>query len=135
MKTVKRLFVSLLFSSLLLACSAVRTNEATQSDANERYSAKVQDKALQGMTNMMTGFLEVPKNMINATNAEGSNIVFGVFGGALKGTIDAVGRTTAGIAEFLTAPLLTKPIVEPRQIWDDFDRDTLYGKAFRLEQK
>ncbi len=140
MKPVRYFFVSLLISSLLLACSTVtQKNEPSQSTAplpkEEHYGHKVQDKALHGIANLTTGFLEVPKNMINTTNAEGSNIFFGVFGGAFKGTIDAVGRIGAGIADLLTAPLITKPIAQPEYIWDDFDADTTYDKAFRLEEK
>jgi hypothetical protein len=37
-----------------------------------------------------------------------------------------------GVTDLITAPLPTKPIVQPRYVWDDFDKTNSYGPVFRL---
>jgi putative exosortase-associated protein (TIGR04073 family) len=111
----------------------------------KQYQRLVEKKAISGITNITTGFLEVPKNMINLINDEdnsnvygamgnNSNIVYGVIGGGVKGIIDAVGRMTVGTFDLLTAPLPTKQVVYPNYVWDDFDKSNTYGKVFRLDE-
>lgn len=72
--------------------------------------------------------------MINMTNDEDSNVVYGVIGGGIKGIIDAVGRMTVGTLDLLTAPLPTKQVVHPKYVWDDFDKPNTYDKVFRLDE-
>jgi len=99
---------------------------------NKDYADKVKEKALRGLTNMVTGPLEIPKNIINTTNE--SNIVLGTIGGLLKGTLVTIARITSGFADFITAPLPTKPIIQPERVWDDFDAETTYSERFRLDE-
>ncbi len=120
-------FLQLFLLSLLISISS---NSLANDDKN--YGEKVGEKALNGLTNMTTSFLEIPKNIINATND--SNIVYGTVGGTAKGIINMLGRSLIGLIDFVTAPLPTKPIVSPVLIWDDFDADTTYGESFRLDE-
>jgi putative exosortase-associated protein (TIGR04073 family) len=113
---------------------------------HKQYQRLVEKKAINGITNIATGFLEVPKNMINLINDEdnsnvygvmgnnNSNIVYGFIGGGVKGIIDAVGRMTVGTFDLLTAPLPTQQVVYPKYVWDDFDKSNTYGKVFRLDE-
>jgi putative exosortase-associated protein (TIGR04073 family) len=150
MSKFRHFFVSLTYSGLLLSVTQVTLADYTQEQLqNERllkhelalqkrfqqkqYQHQVEKKAISGITNIATGFLEVPKNMINLTNDEDSNIVYGVIGGGVKGVIDAVGRMTVGTFDLLTAPLITKPVVYPKNVWDDFDKSNVYDKIFRLD--
>jgi putative exosortase-associated protein (TIGR04073 family) len=123
---MKKFVLPLLLSSLLvtLPTSSFATEEEPQS-----YGSKVGHKFLNGFANIATGVLEIPKSVINTTNE--SNIVYGVFGGVLKGVINTGGRIVVGVVDLVTAPLPTKPIVYPRYVWDDFDADTTYGDVFR----
>jgi putative exosortase-associated protein (TIGR04073 family) len=98
----------------------------------QSYGEKVANKALNAFANIATSPLELPKNIINTTNQ--SNFFYGVFGGFLKGLVNLMGRMGCGIADFITIPLPTKPIVYPMYIWDDFDADTSYGGVFRLDK-
>jgi hypothetical protein len=116
----------------------------------DRYVRQVGDKALNGFTNVVTGPLELPKSIINQVNNNYSNsgnnsnigngynsepddnIVYGVLGGVISGSINAAGRIVTGVTDLVTAPLPTKPIVQPRYIWDDFDKPNSYGQVFRL---
>ncbi|SJM94055.1 exosortase system-associated protein, TIGR04073 family [Crenothrix polyspora] len=145
-----RFFVSLTCTSVLLTIAPIiQADYVQQQSQNEKllkhelevqkhfrqqqYQRQVEKKAISGITNIATGFLEVPKNMINLTNEEDSNIVYGVIGGGVKGILDTVGRMTAGTFDLLTAPLITKPIVYPQRVWDDFDKANTYEKIFRLD--
>lgn len=114
----------------------------------DRYVRQVGDKALNGFTNIVTGPLELPKSVINQVNynyGDGNNrfqnsyntdpdnnIVYGVIGGVISGALNATGRIMTGVTDLVTAPLPTKQIVQPKYIWDDFDKTNSYGQVFRL---
>lgn len=142
MNTYHRFFVAGLLTGLSLGyTSTVLADEMYQPQYQQQqyqpsersYGEKVGDKTKNGLTNITSSWLEVPKSIVNNTNAEGSNIVFGLVGGAIEGTLNTVGRATAGVADLVTAPLATKPIVQPQYIWEDFDEASTYGKVFRLD--
>jgi hypothetical protein len=114
---------------------------------HDRYVRQVGDKALNGFANVVTGPLELPKSIINQVNYNYSggnnysynntftpddNIVYGVIGGVISGALNATGRIMTGVTDLVTAPLPTKPIVQPRYVWDDFDKTNSYGQVFRL---
>ncbi|PKM11925.1 MAG: exosortase system-associated protein, TIGR04073 family [Gammaproteobacteria bacterium HGW-Gammaproteobacteria-3] len=96
------------------------------------YGDKVGNKALNAFSNLTTSVLEIPKNMINVSNQ--SNFFYGVTGGVFKGLINMLGRMGVGVADLVTIPLATRPITEPVYVWDNFDQDTLFGPAFRLDE-
>jgi len=123
---MNKLTLPALLFSLLMA-----TSTTICADEQQGYGAQVGDKALRGFTNMTTAVLEIPKNIINTTND--SNIAYGAVGGLAKGILNTVGRIMTGLSDFVTAPLPTQQIVQPTYIWDDFDKDTTYGKTFRLK--
>jgi putative exosortase-associated protein (TIGR04073 family) len=150
MSKFHRFFVSLSCASLLSVFAPITyADEYRQQLQNEsllkhelevqkkfrqkQYLRQVEKKAIYGATNVASGFLEVPKNMINMTNEEDSNIVYGIVGGGIKGIIDAVGRMTVGTFDVLTAPLITKPIVHPKYVWDDYEKSNIYGKVLRRD--
>lgn len=99
-------------------------------DEPKTYGAQIGLKTVNGFANIATGWLEIPKNIINTTND--TNIIWGVFGGTFKGAVVTVGRMGAGVADLVTFPLPTKPIARPIFIWQDFDIDTSFGPVFRL---
>lgn len=96
------------------------------------YGEKVGVKTFNAFANLTTGWLEIPKNIINTTNQ--SNFFYGVSGGLLKGIVNTLGRVGVGVADLITAPIPTKPIARPARVWDNFDVDTTYGDVFRLDK-
>jgi putative exosortase-associated protein (TIGR04073 family) len=118
---------SIIFASFLIFSSSSLFAEEQQS-----YGSKVGNKALNGLSNIFTAVLEIPKNIINTTND--SNIAYGVVGGLAKGTLNTAGRLFSGVADLITFPIPTKPIAQPVYVWDDFDVDTTYGEVFRLDE-
>ncbi len=123
---MKKLVFPLLLSSLLIAFSSF---SYAAEEESQSYGSKVGHKALTGFANIVSGVLEIPKNIINTTNQ--SNIVYGVIGGVVKGVVNTGGRIIMGVTDLITAPLPTKPVVYPIYIWDDFDADTRYDEVFR----
>jgi putative exosortase-associated protein (TIGR04073 family) len=99
---------------------------------NPSYGSEVGAKTLNGFANMLTGPLEIPKNIINTSNQ--GNVFYGIFGGGFKGIVHTAGRLAVGLTDLITFPLPTKPIAYPLYIWDDFDVDTIYGDVFRLQE-
>jgi putative exosortase-associated protein (TIGR04073 family) len=77
---------------------------------------------------MFFGIAEMPKNMINTSNEV--NVLLGVTGGVLKGTLHTMGRLLAGATDFLTFPVPSQPITHPAFVWQDFRADTTYGPFF-----
>lgn len=71
-------------------------------------------KLQNGLSNVLTGWYEVPKQMKN-TYEEDKSIVAGATIGTLKGIIYGVGRTAAGILDTVSFPVppYDKPLVEP----------------------
>ena len=146
MNTLHRFFVTGLFAGLSLIHTSTAAAESMyyspqqhapqqyQQQAQQRsYGHKVGDKAKNGITNVTTSWLEIPKSVINNTNAQGSNIFFGLVGGIIEGGLNTAFRATTGAIDLVTSPLATKPIAQPRYIWDDFDSMTTYRDAFRLD--
>jgi putative exosortase-associated protein (TIGR04073 family) len=88
-------------------------------------------KALDGFANINTALMEIPKNIIQTTNE--SNIAFGFIGGTVKGILNTMGRFMTGLTDLATFPIVTKPIVNPGHVWEDFDAETTYGEVFRLD--
>ncbi len=127
MKQILHPLPAIIFATLLMTISPL-----TPADEHETYGSIVGRKALNGFTNMTTSVLEIPKNIINTSNQ--SNIAYGVVGGLAKGILNTAGRMISGLADFVTAPLPTKQFVHPAYIWNDFDADTTYGEAFRLQK-
>ncbi|MBS3965132.1 MAG: exosortase system-associated protein, TIGR04073 family [Methylomonas sp.] len=94
----------------------------------ESYGEIVSRKLLTGLSNATLAAIEIPKSMIVVNNQ--SNVVWGIFGGGIKGIINTAGRSVVGVIDLVTAPLPTYPIVSPEFVWEDFYADTVYGPAF-----
>ena len=128
--THTRLIVPVLVAGLLTVSPLALSQDSFAPGGG--YGAKVGYKTLNAFTNLSTSALEIPKNIINVSNQ--SNILYGITGGLFKGVLNMIGRTGVGIADLLTLPLPTQPIAQPVYVWDDFDVDTTYNNAFRLDK-
>ncbi|MGR9046156.1 MAG: exosortase system-associated protein, TIGR04073 family [Gammaproteobacteria bacterium] len=128
--THTRIIAPLLFAGLLTVSPLALSQDSFAPGGS--YGAKVGHKALNAFTNITTSVLELPKNIINVSNQ--SNIFYGVTGGLFKGIVNMAGRIGVGVADLVTFPLPTQPIAQPVYIWNDFDMDTSYGEAFRLDR-
>lgn len=117
MNTRKLLAACVLFGALVAASTA-------HAEGSESYLSGFSNKFTQGLANMATGFIEIPKNIINISNEQ--NIFVGITWGLLRGTAHAVNRTLVGGAEFLTSPIPTSEFASPAYVWERFSEDSRY---------
>jgi len=103
-----------------------------QARAGDSYGEKVGRKLGIGLANIVTSWVEIPKCMINDYNR--THLFFGIAGGAAQGLVNTGGRILTGVLDVITFPLPTKPIPQPPLVWQDFDSDTRFSEAFRLDR-
>ena len=97
-----------------------------QAENSDGYGQHFQDKLGHGFANMATGFIEIPKNILNITDDSG--FLVGITLGPVRGVIHGVSRTLVGVADFLTSPFPTNDYVSPGLPWERFTEDTRYFK-------
>ena len=117
----KRLFTTCILFGFLLSELPANADEAVEDhDALSCFTSKFS----QGFFNTTTGFIEIPKNIINISHDE--NILLGLTWGTVRGVIHAVGRTVVGAGELITSPIPTEDYISPPYVWDRFSEDTRY---------
>lgn len=104
-------------------CSAVLSTGSAYADGHG-YVSGVGSKFTQGLANAATGFIELPKNIVNISHEH--NIFVGLTWGVLRGVGQSVGRTTIGAVELITAPIPTGDYMSPPYVWERFSEDTRY---------
>ncbi len=85
------------------------------------YSSQAGDKFSRGLANTVTGWGEIPKNIINE-----SNVLVGLTLGSVKGVGHTVGRTVVGAGELVTFFIPNEQIVHARYIWQETNQGTTY---------
>ena len=129
---MKNRVLPILLASILMTVSSASFADHGYEGEYRSYGSRIGHKLLSSLTNMTTGVLEIPKNIINTTNE--SNVIYGFTGGLVKGIVNTGGRIVSGVTDLVTFPLPTHAIAQPRYIWDDFDVDTSYGSVFRMDR-
>ncbi|MDO9310905.1 MAG: exosortase system-associated protein, TIGR04073 family [Nitrosomonas sp.] len=108
--------LSLLFSIFFLFSS--------HAVAADSYFGNSSEKFVSGIANAVTGWVELPKNVILTSQKEGP--VYGATIGVAMGVMHTVGRSLVGVLDAATFFIPTKPSVNPPFIWQDFSRETSY---------
>lgn len=109
---------------LLVGALSVSGAAWAQEDEAPCYLEATTAKVTQGFFNTTTGFIEIPKNIINIGSDR--NVLLGLSWGLLRGTAHAVSRTLVGVAELITAPIPTDDYITPPYVWERFSEDTRY---------
>lgn len=112
-----------LFTACVL-CSALLSTGSAYAESEQSYLSGVGSKLGQGLANTATGFIEIPKNIINISHEQ--NAFVGMTWGLLRGVMETVGRTTVGAAELITAPIPSNDFVTPPYVWNRFSEDSRY---------
>ncbi len=68
------------------------------------YRLTIGEKAARGVKNILLGWTELPKRIIDTTQETG-NPIWGLFVGTYEGTLKAAGRTLSGVVDVVTAPI------------------------------
>jgi putative exosortase-associated protein (TIGR04073 family) len=95
--------------------------------AGENYGVDIGEKLGRGLVNVATGWVEIPKNIVNTS--QDSSVGIGVTWGLVKGIANTIGRTLVGAGELATFFIPTPELVHPPYVFEDFYRDTTYGTA------
>ena len=108
--------------AVILSCSLLASQTASANSQNclSCFTSKVS----QGTANIVTGFIEIPKNVVNISHDQ--NILVGITWGTLRGVIHSVGRTLLGGAELITSPFATEEFISPAYVWERFSEDSRY---------
>jgi putative exosortase-associated protein (TIGR04073 family) len=101
---------------------------ALAEDSGLSYPSKIGGKLGIGLMNAMTGIVEIPKSMIVESNKEG--IGMGLSVGLVKGMTNMLGRSVLGMADVISFPIPTKPLVTPPVVFQDFGTETSYGAGW-----
>ena len=107
--------------SLLLSIFFLFSSQAVASDS---YFGNSSEKFVSGIANAVTGWVELPKNVILTGQKEGP--VYGATIGVAMGIMHTVGRSLVGVLDAATFFIPTKPSVNPPFIWQDFSKETSY---------
>jgi putative exosortase-associated protein (TIGR04073 family) len=115
-----------IFKSLLVISALAFLSPQAAMAHSEDYATHVADKLGHGIANTATGWAELPKTILVTSQKEG--IVYGATAGVLTGLVHVVGRTAFGILDVATFVIPTDSTVKPGYIWEDFGKETSYGK-------
>ncbi len=113
-----------LFTACVLCGALMASQSANADEHNPSYLAGFTSRVSQGFANTTTGFIEIPKNVINISHDE--NILLGSTWGLLRGVAHTVTRTVLGVAELIASPIPTREFISPPYVWDRFSEDTRY---------
>ena len=90
-------------------------------DGTQDTGRLVATKFFRGIVNAVTGWMEIPKQMIQTSNQEGA--AKGLSWGFVKGIGWAVGRSVIGAYEIITFPFPVpedyKPMLQPEYVLSD----------------
>ena len=78
------------------------------------YRLAIGNKVARGFKNVILGWTEIPKRMVDITN-ETNDPIWGVFAGTFQGTLKAMARTASGVSDVVTAPISPEkpPFISP----------------------
>lgn len=116
-----------LISASVAAALAISAIPAQAGGSSDGYGQSPVGKLEHGLANMATGWVELPKNVINISSD--SNILVGLTWGTLRGAFETVSRTVVGAADFLTFPFATSDFATPGYVTERFSEDSRYFGA------
>ncbi|HXE95124.1 MAG TPA: exosortase system-associated protein, TIGR04073 family [Dongiaceae bacterium] len=117
----------MLLSAFLCAFVVMGPGKATADQQPEMIAEKMAVKFTRGITNTVTGFVELPKQTILTVRDMGP---VGIIIGPLKGAGMTVYRSVVGVAETLFCmvpqPGYYDPMIDPAYVWQGWEpkRDT-----------
>jgi putative exosortase-associated protein (TIGR04073 family) len=94
------------------------------------YPDRMGTKLGNGLANIVTGIVEIPKAVINGNRKSGA--AYAATGGVMTGMVHMMGRTLLGAADLVTFMIPTKPIITPDFVWQNFKQDTGYKGTWEL---
>ncbi len=131
-RTASALIACVLLCPPCLSFAADAPRPVATRVSQKSYGEQVGEKGLNGITNIGTAWMEIPKNVVKTTQE--TNILYGMIGGLGAGVFNTLGRLSTGVFDLLSAPIPTDPLVSPVRAWEKFDTSTTYGVNYHLEE-
>ncbi len=94
------------------------------------YPARMGSKLGNGIANVVTGIVEIPKAIIVTNRAHGP--AYAATAGFVTGLFHMMGRTLLGAGDVASFMIPTKPIIQPDFVWERFNKETTYRKTWEL---
>ena len=94
------------------------------------YPAKLGTKLGNGIANVVTGIVEIPKTIIITNRSDGP--AYAATAGFMTGLVHMLGRTLCGATDLVTFMIPTKPLVRPNFVWQNFKTETSYSGNWEL---
>ena len=123
----RKILLSMVLALALTAVGPAFAERLRPAEAAPRASAQqdtgrlVMTKLFRGMVNAATGWMEIPKQMIQTSQSQGVGV--GLSWGFAKGIGWAVGRSVIGAYEIITFPFPVpeeyKPVLQPEYVLSD----------------
>jgi len=99
------LFVIVLMLSFIVVSGAISfADQGTTQEDIASYRLQMGDKFARGAKNVMFGWTEAPKRIVDLTK-ETNNPIWGLLAGGFQGTLKAIARTISGVGDMVTAPI------------------------------
>ena len=95
--------IVLMFLFIATPIAIVHADDTTTSEDVASYRLQVGDKAARGAKNVLFGWTELPKRVVDLSKE--TNPVWGVIAGTFQGTLRAFARTASGAVDVVTAPI------------------------------
>ncbi|MDV2494833.1 MAG: exosortase system-associated protein, TIGR04073 family [bacterium] len=92
----------------------------------------IHDQVTRGIANVLTGWMDLPKQIVEES-VEGDENILWPLTGAAKGVVEAGARTAVGAAEIVTSPAATPQTKSPSdpEVFDPEDRVTTAREAVK----
>lgn len=120
MRILKMALITLMILSMVSFSYAETTNISPgnkDAGAGTSSSRGAGIKAERGVKNILFGWTEIPRSIIQVTR-DSKNPIWGITGGTLKGIGKAFPRTVSGVADLASFPMAdyNKPPVKPDEL-------------------
>ena len=93
--------ISISILTLLLVAFTIQSAYAANPVALQEYRRQLGYKAAKGIKNILFGWTEIPKRVVDITN-QSRNPFWGVAAGLYQGTCQAFARTASGVVDVAT---------------------------------
>ena len=107
--------IALLFACVMIvAFVAQAADTTTVQSSTQDYRMQIGNKAERGAMNVLFGWTEIPKRVVDLTK-ETKNPIWGLLVGTMQGTGKAFARTASGVVDVATCGVKSdeKPFVQP----------------------
>jgi len=102
------IFIFILAALISLSLVAMAADTSTKPASVQDYRKQIGNKAERGVKNVLFGWTEIPKKVVDITK-ETKNPIWGAVAGVFQGTCNAFARTASGVVDVATCGIKNDP--------------------------